>query len=60
MNTADLLILSIPATLGVMKLGILALTVALAARVIFQARSQPSMVPAMLRPAPRDRQQAAG
>jgi hypothetical protein len=60
MNIADLLILSIPATMGVMKLGILALTVVLAARVIFQAQNQPSTVPATLRPAPRYPHRAAG
>jgi len=59
MNIADLLILSVPATLGVIKLGILALAVVLATRGIFQAYGQPSTVPAKLTP-PRHPHRTAG
>jgi len=53
MNMVELLILSVPATLGIVKLGFFAVVVALAARGIFQAYGQPSTVPATLTPPPR-------
>ena len=53
MNTMEFLLLGVPATLGFLKLGVLALTVALAAKVIFRPEGRPTIGPSPAQSSPQ-------